>query len=81
MRTIAKGAAFQIALKHHSEEVRGECRYVCDFGEGGGLCKKAHILQKFSASLMKVTAIHEKQTSHKAFQCFSRYEEMQKLGS
>ena len=38
---------------------RGKCQYICDFGEGGGTWNEAHILQKFAASLMKVTASHE----------------------
>ena len=37
---------------------KGECQYICDFGEGGGTCNKAHILQKFAASLVKVTVSH-----------------------
>ena len=35
---------------------RRKCPYIRDFGEGGGPCSQAHILQKVAASLMKVTA-------------------------
>ena len=36
---------------------------ICDFGEGGGTCNQAHILQKVAASLVKITASHEEQAS------------------
>ena len=42
---------------------RRECQYICDFGEGGGTCNQAHILQKAAASLMKVTTGHKEQMS------------------
>ena len=69
MGTIAQEAAFQIAL----ENGRGECQYVCDFGEGGiyfffffwfgFTCNQAHILQKVAASSVKVTVGHRQQMS------------------
>ena len=34
---------------------------VSDFGEGGGTCDQAHILQKVAASLMKVSASHKEE--------------------
>ena len=40
MRTIAQEAAFQIALKYSSKEVR---RDICDFGEGGVICNQVYI--------------------------------------
>ena len=33
---------------------RGKSQYICDFGEGGGTCSQAHILQKAAARLMKL---------------------------
>ena len=42
---------------------RGKCQYICDLGEGRGTCNQAHMLQKFPASLGKVTANHEEQAS------------------
>ena len=61
MGTIAWEATFLIALKYHSKEVGGGgCYYIHDFGEKVGTC---NILQKVTASLMKVTASHEEQMS------------------
>ena len=64
MRTIAWETSFQIALRNCSKRGRGEGQYTCDFGEGGVHAIK-HICfsQKISASLVKVTASHEEQTS------------------
>ena len=38
---------------------RGKCQCICEFGDGGGTCSHAYILQKSAADLMKVTASHE----------------------
>ena len=62
MRTVVQEVAFEIALRNHSEVV-GNVSYVCDFGEGGGTCKQAHILQKVATSFVKVTDSHEEQMS------------------
>lgn len=63
MRTVVQEVAFEIAQGNHSEEVVGNVSYVCDFGEGRGTCKHAHILQKVATSFVKVTDSHEEQMS------------------
>ena len=64
MRTIAREAAFQRALKNCSKEVGGGL-FIRSLGEGGGPCRHVHIFTHiwFAASLMKVTAGHEEQMS------------------
>ena len=51
--------------------------------KGKGRCMQhPHIVQKFVADLLKVTTSPKEQTSHhEGFRCFSRYEEMQELGT
>ena len=64
MRTTAQETAFQRAPKHRSKEaVGGGGQYIRDFGQRGGPCNQAHILQKVPAGLVKVTAGHEEQAS------------------
>ena len=41
----------------------GGCPHIGDFGEGGGPCNPAGILQKFAARPVKVTVSHEEQMS------------------
>ena len=49
---------------------------------GGRGVQHTRILQKFVADLLKVTTSPKEQTSHhEGFRCFSRYEEMQELGT
>ena len=55
MNAIAREAGLHIALKYSSKEV-GEGQYICDYGERGGTCNQAHILQKFDASLEAQTS-------------------------
>ena len=43
-------------------EKRGKYQDISDKGERGGAFSHAHILQKFAAGLMKVTASHKEQT-------------------
>ena len=62
MRTIAREAAFQIALRNHSKEV-GEDVHISVIPLKQGTYSQAHILQKFTASLVKATASHREQAS------------------
>ena len=41
----------------------GKGQYICDFGEGGIHATKHVFFQKFSASLMKLSASHKEQSS------------------
>ena len=61
---------------------RGKGKYqdICDKGEVGDVCRHVHILQN-AATLMKVTTSCEEKTSPWRILCFSRYEEMQELGT
>ena len=62
MRTTAREAALQIALRNCSKEVGGKVNiYV--IGEGGVHAIKHTFLQKVAASLVKVTASHKEQMS------------------
>ena len=64
MRTIAQEAAFQIALRKCSKEVRGKVSIYEILVKGAGYMQSStHFLQKVAASLVKVTASHEEQTS------------------
>ena len=58
MRTLAQEAAFLVVLKYGSKEVMGGAgvSIYMIFGEGGGPCNQAHILQKFDASLEAQTS-------------------------
>ena len=58
MRTIAWETAFLIALKNCSKDVERKGIKIYDFGEGGVHAIK-HFFQKFSASLLRVTASDE----------------------
>ena len=78
MRTRAWEAAFQRVLKYRSKEARSVCG---DFGERGVHATKPAFLQKVAVSLLKVTASHRNGCYQEGFSCFSRYEEMQELGS
>ena len=63
MRIIAQEAVLQRALRNCSKEVGEKSQYIYDFGERGGTCNQAHILQKIAASLVKVLAGHKEQMS------------------
>ena len=56
MRTIAREAAPQIALRNCSKEEVGEGQYICDFGEGVFVKISTHFFEKVLAS-------HEEQMS------------------
>ena len=53
MRTVIREGAPQRALRNRTRDA-GEAQDFCDFGEGGGMCNQAHILQKVTAGLKKV---------------------------
>ena len=57
---------------------KGTFQGISHKGEGRGTCHQVHIMQKFVAGLAKVATSHTPQLSLKDF---SRYEEMQELGS
>ena len=63
MRTAAEKTAPQIALRDCSEEAGRKGQYICDFGEREIHAIKYIFFQKVSASLMKLSAHHEKQSS------------------
>ena len=63
MRTIAQETAFQIALRNCSKEVGGQLRIHVILVKGEYVQSSTYFLQKVSASLVKVTASHEEQTS------------------
>ena len=63
MRTRGWETAAQIALNNCSQEAGGEGQYRCDFGEGGAHAIKLIFFAEGSASLMKVSASHQEQTS------------------
>ena len=56
MKTAAQETAPQTALRNCSKEAGGEGRCVCDFGEGEIYAIKHIFSQKFSASLVKLSA-------------------------
>ena len=58
MRTVAQETVFQIALRNCSKEV-GEGQYICDFSDVRVYAIKHIFSQKFSASLMMLSASHE----------------------
>ena len=62
MRTTAQETAFQIALRNCSREVRGKVSIDVILVKGEYMQSSTHFLQ-VSASLVKVTASHEEQTS------------------
>ena len=49
MRTIGWEAAFWRELRDVAPKRQGRCQDRCDFGEGGGPCSQAHLLQKLAA--------------------------------
>ena len=58
-----------MALKYHPKEKRGDIK-ICHKGGGEGSYSHAHILQKFSADLVKVATCHRHQQSLKDFIAF-----------
>ena len=58
MRGLARETAPQIALRNCSKEV-GEGQYICDFSDVRVYAIKHIFSQKFSASLMMLSASHE----------------------
>ena len=82
--TRVQEAVFPVALKRCPKEERGGYQDLSDKGDGGGACSQAHVLYKFAAGLVKVATSQRHQLSlmdFDGFECFSRYEEMQELGS
>ena len=63
MRTMAQETAFQIALRNCSEEVGGKVSIYVILVKGEYMQSSTHFFQTVSASLVKVTASHEEQTS------------------
>ena len=63
MRTIARETAFQIDLRNCSEEIGGKVSIHVILVTGKYMRLSTCFLQKVSASLVKVTASHEAQTS------------------
>ena len=68
---------FQIALP--TQRGKGKYQDMSNKGEGRDSCSHAHIFQKFASSPVRVNTIDI--NHHEGVQCFSRYEEMQELGS
>ena len=63
MKTAAWETAPQIALRNFFKEAGKKVQHICDVGEGG-ICAIKHIFfQKVSASLVKFSTSHEKQSS------------------
>ena len=52
------------------QQGKGEYQDISHIGKEGGACSLAHILQKFSAGLVKVTASHRHQSSLTNFSVF-----------
>ena len=71
MRTVVQETAFQIALRNYSKDDQ----YICDFGEAGVHAIK-HIFFAEGFYYSQGTVI-----TMKDFNAFSRYEEIQELGS
>ena len=71
MRTVVQETAFQIALRNYSKDGQ----YICDFGEAGVHAIK-HIFFAEGFYYSQATVI-----TMKDFNAFSRYEEIQELGS
>ena len=63
MRTLAQEAAFQIALRYPSKEVGGNVGIYGILVKREVHASKQHILQKVTASFVKVSASHEEWTS------------------
>ena len=63
MRTRAREAAFRRALQNRSQEAAGSVRVSVALVEGEVHADTHAFLRKFAASLVKVTASHEEQTS------------------
>ena len=88
MRTITRETVFQIDLRNCSNKVvENVSKYVL-LVMGEYMQLKHIFLQQVSAGLMKVTSSHEQQwrmkdegKNHEVFLRFSRYEEIQELGS
>ena len=71
MKTLAQETAFQIALRNYSKDDQ----YICDFGEAGvHAIKHIFFAEGFYSSQGTVITM-------KDFNAFSRYEEIQELGS
>ena len=76
IRTIVQERAFKIALRN----CWGGGSVYRWFWWKRNPCNQAHIFCRFLANLMKVTSQEEQSSPLKAFQCFSRYEEILELG-
>ena len=63
MKTVAWDTAFQIALRNCSRKAAGKTSIYVIWVKGQYLQSGTYILQKVSASLVKVNARHEEQTS------------------
>ena len=63
MKTIDREAAFQIALRNCSKEAAGKTSIYVIWVKGQYLQSGTYILQKVFASLVKVNAHYEEQTS------------------
>ena len=63
MKSIAQETASQIALRNCSKEVRGKVSIYVILVKREYMQSSTYFLQKVSASLVKVTASHEEQTS------------------
>ena len=61
--TIARETASQIALRNCSKQVGGKVSIYVVLVKGEYMQSSTYFLQKVSASLVKVTASHEEQTS------------------
>ena len=76
LKTIVQETAPQIPLRNCSKEV-GEGPYIWDFGE-----RRVHALKHFFFFFFyRFLLVTRSSHHHEGFWCFSRYEEIQELGS
>lgn len=72
----------EIPLRHCSKEARGRTVYTYIFlGEGEYVQSSMYFLQKASAGLGRLLRVMRNKYHHESFQCSSRNEEIQELGS
>ena len=73
--------AFQIALQNWSKKVGGKVSIYVILVKEEYMQSSTYFLQMVTASLVKVTALHEEQMSPWRILGFSTYKDMQQLGS